>query len=133
MSILSFRACGRGKSDFRGFTLMEVMIAMAILAITLVTVYQSQSQSISMASNARFLTTASLLAQSKMADIEWMNVKDRRAEGGSFGETFPDYRWRIEVTDTEVAYLKKIEVVVTNEKMAKDNTYRLVLYKAVSG
>ena len=58
MSILSFRACGRGKSDFRGFTLMEVMIAMAILAITLVTVYQSQSQSISMASNARFLTTA---------------------------------------------------------------------------
>ena len=68
-----------------------------------------------------------------MPDIEWMNVRARRAEGGSFGETFPDYRWRIEVTDTEVAYLKKIEVVVTNEKMAKDNTYRLVLYKAVSG
>ena len=47
-----------------GFTLLEVMIAMAILAITLVAVYQSQSQSISMAGNSRFLTTASLLAQS---------------------------------------------------------------------
>ncbi len=41
-----------------GFTLLEVMIAMAILAISLVAVYQSQSQSLSMASDSRFLTTA---------------------------------------------------------------------------
>lgn len=109
---------------------MEVMIAMSILAIVLVTVYQSQSQSISMASSSRFLTTASLLAQSRMVDIEWMNVKDIRAEDGDFGETFPDYRWRVDVTDGEVEFLKKIEVSVTNEKMAKNNAYRLVLYKA---
>jgi general secretion pathway protein I len=118
------------KPGLKGFTLMEVMIAMSILAIVLVTVYQSQSQSISMASSSRFLTTASLLAQSRMVDIEWMNVKDIVAEDGDFGETFPDYRWRVDVTDGEVEFLKKIEVSVTNEKMAKNNAYRLVLYKA---
>src|SRR4030042_4550231 len=53
-----------------GFTLLEVMIAMAILAISLVAVYQSQSQSVSMAANSRFLTTASLLAQSRMAALD---------------------------------------------------------------
>ena len=49
---------------------MEVMLAMAILAIALVSVFQSQSQSISMAADSRFLTTAALLAQSKMAEVE---------------------------------------------------------------
>lgn len=117
----------------KGFTLLEVMIAMAILAIALAIVYQSQSQSIAMSGNARFLTTASLLAQSKMAAIEGMNVKDIRTEGGNFGETFPDYRWRVEVSDTETALLKKIEVFVINEKLLINNSYRLVLYKVVPG
>ena len=57
-------------SNFGGFTLLEVMIAMAILATTLVVVFQSQSQSISTTGIARFQTTASLLAQSKIAEIE---------------------------------------------------------------
>ncbi|MCD6153076.1 MAG: hypothetical protein J7J07_04110 [Syntrophobacterales bacterium] len=41
---------------------------MTILAIALVAVFQSQSQSISMAGQARFATTAFLLAQSKVAE-----------------------------------------------------------------
>ena len=49
-------------------TLLEVMLAMTILAIALVAVFQSQSQSISMAGQARFATTPFLLAQSKMAE-----------------------------------------------------------------
>ena len=53
-----------------GFTLLEVMVAMSILAMALVAVFHMQSQSISMAGESRFLTTASLLAQSKMAEIE---------------------------------------------------------------
>jgi len=49
---------------------MEIMVAMAILAIALVSIFQLQSQSISMATDSRFMTTAALLAQSKMADVE---------------------------------------------------------------
>ena len=51
-----------------GFTLMEVMIAMTILAIALIAIYQLQSQSISMSTDSRFMTTAALLAQSKMVE-----------------------------------------------------------------
>ena len=70
-----------------GFTLLEVMIAMAILAIALVAVYQSQSQSISMAGDSRFLTTASLLAQARMAEIDAADPREvgfgeRRFRGG---------------------------------------------------
>ncbi|MCX5851767.1 MAG: type II secretion system minor pseudopilin GspI [Deltaproteobacteria bacterium] len=114
-----------------GFTLLEVMIAMAMLAITLVTAFQSQSQSISMASESRFETTAPLLAQSKMAEIEAMKMSDVNAGEGDFGEKFPDYTWRVEVNDTEFEALKKIEVKVTSSALKSRNAYRLVLYRFV--
>jgi general secretion pathway protein I len=115
----------------RGFTLLEVMIAMAILAISLVAVFRSQSQSVAMAGEARFLTTASLLAQSKMAEIESMKPQDLSNGNGGFGEDFPDYQWRIEIKDTAFQYLKKIDVVVTNSIMVANNAYQLELYRFV--
>jgi len=116
-----------------GFTLLEVMIAMAIMAIALVAVYQSQSQSVSMASDSRFLTTASLLAQSRMAEIDTDTRKAIAATtNGDFGEAFPDYRWQMEVGNVEeIQLLKRITLTVTNSRMTKRNTYRLTLYKVV--
>jgi general secretion pathway protein I len=120
-----FSGCG-------GFTLLEVMIAMAILAIALVTVYQSQSQSLSMAANSRFLTTASLLAQGRMAEIDSSNPREVVSGTGDFGEAFPDYTWQVEVGDVEeLPNVKKIDLTVTNGKMTTRNVYRLILYKVV--
>ena len=115
----------------KGFTLLEVMIAMAILAISLVAVFRSQSQSVSMAGEARFLTTASLLAQGKMAEVESMKPQDLSNNNGVFGEDYPDYLWRIEVKDTAIQYLKKIDVIVTNSVMVANNAYQLELYRFV--
>lgn len=53
-----------------GFTLLEVMVAVAILGITLVSIFSSEAGAIRMAGRARLLTTASLLARCKMAEIE---------------------------------------------------------------
>lgn len=113
----------------RGFTLLEVMIAMAILATTLVVVFQSQSQSVSMASIARFETTASLLAQAKMSEIEAASPEDVISDNGDFGGDFPDYSWQVDVTETELENLKKIEVKIVNEKMTSNNSFRLLLYR----
>jgi general secretion pathway protein I len=115
----------------RGFSLLEVMIAMAILAISLVAVYQSQSQSLSMAAGARFLTTASLLAQSRMAEIDAADPRGVTAGNGDFGEDFLDYHWQVELEQTEIAVLKKIILTVTNSRMVVRNTYVLVLYKVL--
>jgi len=114
-----------------GFTLLEVMLAMAILAIALVAVFQSQSQSISMVGQARFATTASLLAQSKMAEVETMDPGKINADSGDFGDDFPDYSWKVDVTETQVENVKKIEVTVTNERMRLNNSYRLALYRYI--
>lgn len=112
-----------------GFTLLEVMVAMSILAIALVAVFQMQSQSISMSTEARFLTTASLLAQNRMADIEAPAQLDNRTQKGDFAPDYPDYGWSLIVTDTEIPRLKRVEVTVFNRWFEKGGTYQLILYK----
>ncbi len=123
---------GLAERFLAGFTLLEVMIAVAILAVTLVTVYQSQSQSISMVSDSRFLTTVSLLAQGRMAQIDAADPREVVSAKGNFGEEFPDYAWQVEVGDVEeIPLVKRIALTVTNNRLTTRNTYRLVLYKVV--
>lgn len=114
-----------------GFTLLEVMVAMAILAMTLVAVYQLQSQSISLATESRFRTSAALLAQSKMADIEAAASLATRTEDGDFGPDYPQYSWRLEITDTELPRFKKIEVTVLNKAFVTGGRYTLIFYKVM--
>ena len=82
-----------------GFSLLEVMAAMSIIAIALTAVLSSQSQSVSLASEAKFSTTAALLAQSKLAEIETMEQRDLRSDSGDFGDDFLGYTWELSVSD----------------------------------
>jgi type II secretion system protein I len=122
-----------GSASPHGFTLMEVMIAVTILAIVLLAVFQSQSQSLSMTGRSRFLTTASLLAQSRMAEAELTGVDSLITTSGDFGDDYPDYAWRIEVTDTTMDYMKKITVRVTNSRLLANNEFILEYYTLVKG
>ncbi|OPL13384.1 MAG: hypothetical protein AVO39_03700 [delta proteobacterium MLS_D] len=115
-----------------GFTLLEVIIAMAVLAVALVAVFQSQSQSVAMLNRSRFETTASLLAKSRMAELEVTISSLLRSDRGGFGDDFPDYSWEVNVEGTPLSGLVKMTVVVTNDRMKRHNTYRLELYRIVS-
>jgi len=53
-----------------GFTLLEVMIAVAILAVSLTAIFASQGGAIKVAHRARKVTVASILARCKMGEIE---------------------------------------------------------------
>lgn len=119
-----------------GFTLLEVMVAMAIIAIALVAVFGSQSQSLSMAGEAKFNTTAAFLAQGKMAEIEAEAEEGPTSGSGDFGEDFPGYLWEAEVRDVPSGglgnvsdHLKQVDLVVS---WGEDGPYqyglRLVMF-----
>jgi len=123
------------KRKLFGFTLLEVMVAMAIIAIALTAVLGSQSQSVSLASEAKFNTTAPLLAQSKIAEIEVAEQDDLAGDSGDFGEDFPGYTWELSVEDIVFEepenvsdLLKKIDLKVSwgEEELYQ---YRLRLYR----
>ena len=114
-----------------GFTLLEVMVAVAIMAIALTAVLGSQSQSVSLAGEARFSTTAPLLAQSKMAQLQVENMDDLTDGEGDFGEEFPGYFWKMELHDVALEspedvsdYLKRIDLEVF---WGEDAVYRFRL------
>jgi general secretion pathway protein I len=88
-----------GKHD--GFTLLEVMIAVSLLAIALTTLFGSQSQSVSLGSTTKFNIQAPLLAQLKL--VEFTRTTDRpSSDSGDFGDKFPGYQWKIETEDANL-------------------------------
>lgn len=104
----------------RGFTLLEVIIAVAIIAIALTTLLGSQSQSVSFANSVKFETMAALLAQSKMSEIVIQEADSLSSDSGDFGDDYPGYAWDVRVSnisiegiDTISDYLKQIDLSVT--------------------
>lgn len=118
-----------GDSSRSGFTLLEVMIAMAILSISLLVVFQSQSQSVSMMAAARATTMLTMLAQSKMAELETANISGIESGSGDFGADYPDYTWTSNVTSEDERLLKKIVLTVQNNRLKKGNAITIVLYR----
>lgn len=80
----------------KGFTLLEVMVAISILAIALTVLLGNQSQSMRLAEESRFAFTSSLLIKEKLADFQISGEELSNAEG-DFGEDFPGYLWSVEV------------------------------------
>ena len=117
-----------------GFTLLEVMIALAVMSIVLVSVYRMHSQSLTMNTAARFYTLAPLLAQNKMAELETLSSGGFPDDSGDFGEQYPGYSWRTSLADVsaevlgEVADdLKRIDLTVSynnNQFSHSLRTYR---------
>ena len=91
-----------------GFTLLEVMIALAVMAIVLVSVYRMHSQSLTMNTAARFYTLAPLLAQNKMAELEMLSADGFPEDSGDFGEQYPGYSWRTSRVDISSEVLGEV-------------------------
>jgi general secretion pathway protein I len=62
------RATGRKRSP--GFTLLEVMVAVAILAMSLTAIFASEAGAIKMAHRSRKIGLATMLVRCKMGEIE---------------------------------------------------------------
>jgi general secretion pathway protein I len=73
------------------------MVAVALIAIALVTLIGAQSQSVAIATSSKFDAMASLLAQWKVAELNLQEYKDVNSNTGDFGENFPGFSWKTEV------------------------------------
>ena len=84
----------------RGFTLLEVMIAVSILAIGFCAIYSLFLQSVSAAEAARFKQQATFLATLKEAS--WAKgASELSQDEGDFGDDYPGWRWRIAPSKVE--------------------------------
>jgi len=116
------------KALSEGFTLLEVMIAISILAIAMVVILGLRNRAIDLNGYARDLTTASLLAQSKMGEWELKGFPDTGETSGEFGKENPDFKWQVIVTPTPFDDLRELEVIVSWKRGIRDETLDLTTY-----
>jgi general secretion pathway protein I len=87
----------------RGFTLLEVVVAMSILVMALMAIFDLNAGAVATHSYTKKLTVASLLARSKMTDLEQTlydeglpSMSDEE-EGDFSEEGWPSFKWRSKV------------------------------------
>ncbi len=98
----------------RGFTLIEVMVGLAIVAFSLATVAASLGQMIDTASAMRERTYASWIAQNKIAEMRLANViPEVTATSGELDYAGTEWAWRAVVSETGVENLFRVDVTVS--------------------
>lgn len=103
------------KSQRSGFTLLEIMIALAIVSIAMVSLLALANRSIGVHDRLQRMTTATLLAQQKMAETELNAEQGTAVETelqGVFSDPHADYRWQIAYAETPLPSIKMVTVTV---------------------
>jgi general secretion pathway protein I len=126
----------RSRQARAGFSLLEVMIALAVMSIVLVSVYRLHSQTLAMSTSSRFYTQAPHLAQGKLDELLSSDSLDFGNDSGNFGENYPLYTWRVTVDEVASESLgelsrdfKRIDLTVAyndGEMMYNLRTYRMI-------
>jgi len=104
------------KSSQRGgFTLLEIMIALAIVSIAMVSLLSLANRSIGVHDRLQRITAATLLAQRKMAETE-LSARHGTLQGaeeqGEFEDPYAAYRWQIAYADTPLPSVQMVTVKV---------------------
>ena len=94
----------------KGFTLLEVMIALAITAGVLLTVISSLNHHLSIVSQDTEETTAALLGRAMLDDPDFSKQTENK---GSFAPGHPALKWEREITPTEFPGLSRISLTVS--------------------
>ena len=115
----------------RGFTLIEIMVALAVLAIALAAVLQGISAHVNNAGYLRDRTLAHWVALNKLTE---MQVKrDWPAAGASQGTSLMaghEWRWTATVQDTPDPAVRRVDVAVRADPAARNALTTLVGYLA---
>ncbi len=94
-----------------GFTLLEVMVSVAILATAFVSVLKLHSDSLNMLITARKHSICYQLAQYKMTEVENEGINNITFRSGTF-ESMPNYTWTLDIESTSIPGWVKVSVIV---------------------
>jgi type II secretion system protein I len=112
-----------------GFTLLEVMVALAILSMTLVVLLRIVTNNVRATNHAKMTTTATFLARAKMVEVEDLVLdngfsEEDESESGNFKDMgSPAFRWEyvIERIDLPTDMAQKTQAQAQDQSQnAKD-------------
>jgi len=84
-----------------GFTLLEIMVSIAIIAVVFVSLFKMQARNITLAEAERFYSDSFLLARKIAAEAE-SDLSDTGTTTGDFTGEFDHFNWTCTTRDSEV-------------------------------
>lgn len=97
----------------RGFTLLEILVALAVLAIALAATARSMGAAIDTTVALRDRTLARWVAEDRLAQLElgreWPALDTKEGDADMGGRAF---RWRQQTSASPVARMRRVEVSV---------------------
>ncbi len=109
----------------RGFTLLEIMVAVAILAGALTWLVVGVSRNIKAENHAKLMTAATFLAREKMVDLEDELYEKgfgefEKEQAGAFDDKgFSRFSWRAIVDKVELPSAEQLQTVLSNAQQAR--------------
>ena len=95
-----------GTSQTKGFSLLEVVVAIGILSMVVITISAGWSGNFLRVRQSRLKHTVALLLEKKAVEIE-IKFKNKSIdqivdESGDFGKEFSKYRWEFKIKDFQI-------------------------------
>lgn len=119
----------------RGFTLLEVMIATAIVAMAVTVLLGLANRSLAVHERLQRTTQATLLAQSRLAEIEVAarSASSRQDENGDFPAPDEIFHWQSVWLETPLPSVQRIDLTVSWGKVERNEAVTLTSFVRDSG
>jgi general secretion pathway protein I len=99
----------------RGFTLIEVMVALTIVALSLTAVAASMNQMIDAANTMRDRTYASWIAQNKITEMRLSGtIPEVSTTSGELEYGRTDWEWRAVVAETGIENFMRVDIYISH-------------------
>jgi general secretion pathway protein I len=118
----------------RGFTLLEVLVAVTVLALALTAIISGGSGYARTAASMRDKTLALWVARNRLAEIEMLPVWP---QSGTSSDDVPmggeTWTWRVEVVGTQDPTLRRINIGVSKKSESQHNYVELTTFISSTG
>ncbi|MFQ5544256.1 MAG: type II secretion system protein [Nitrospiria bacterium] len=118
----------RRNSGERGFTLLEIMVALALLSISLVILLGLRNRDVALSERARQITEATILARQRITAVSVAGFPDLGKSDGDFGEDFPRYRWAQEIKQTFFEEVRELILSVRWKEGKREEEIQFTTY-----
>jgi general secretion pathway protein I len=108
----------------RGFSLIEIMATLVLIAIVLPVVMQGFSLSNNLASLARQRSEAATLAESKLSELAVTGLYQQGVLSGDFAPDRPDFKWTADLSAFDSSTLQVLTVHVIWTARGQQNEFR---------
>ena len=112
-------------SNSRGFSLIEVMVAVLILGVAVTGLVRGITTALASHKDSERLTIAALMAAGQIEFLRADGIISDGTTEGTGSEKLSNYRWRRKITPTSIEGLKEVTVEIEDAE-SKVKLYELV-------